>query len=591
MNSPLTSLLTFHTVDYPSGNGLFDSSEKQFGILKIKTTTTDSISSSTIYDSVLGSSIPTWNIGFSIDMSASMSDICKDSRDKMSHIKHTISNILRLFSETTNMVLNVYIQAFDNEVKEIIPFKRVTPENVEELIKEVQKIYPNGSTNLKIPIEYMNRIMEKRMREFPFQKFAHIMLTDGEDTTNNTNNTIVSEVSTLYKNVFVGFGATHNSLLMSAMTKDANNEYWFIDKLESSGFVYGEIIHGILYSAVESVTIVAYNGEIYNWRTNTWETTIHVGSLPCGVEKTFHVRTTEPELFSGKIVGAVDLSGIQHTLDEIMPLPRLVDCNTDIYEEVDLTKYLYRQRVQELLYISKNIDNNDDSTLNYDLRDLKLVVREFFTNMKQYVKTMSLTEDPFWKVLLDDMFITYKTLGSPYSHMYTNSRQSSQGRQQTYAVTNLDDYTLEKELFSPPQRNVNFLGRQSSIGTHMNFTQDVADVDDENSTLEYNYPEPTQFDMQDSEKLTINTTLPYDYTTLPSPPPLRRSSAIGSVAVGNAPQYHYFQDATFPEYEELQHELSDNTETSYATQQIMSVIRSVSQNTSPSAYAAADDNV
>ena len=38
MNSPLTSLLTFHTVEYPSGNGLFDSSEKQFGILKIKTT-------------------------------------------------------------------------------------------------------------------------------------------------------------------------------------------------------------------------------------------------------------------------------------------------------------------------------------------------------------------------------------------------------------------------------------------------------------------------------------------------------------------------------------------------------------------------
>jgi len=573
----------FHTIDYPSGNGLFDSSEKKFGILKIQTASAESITSTTTYDGIIGSSSPTWNIGFSIDMSASMSDTCKDGRDKMSHIKHTISNILRLFSETPSMVLNVYVQAFDNEVKEIITFTRVTPENVEELIQEVKKIYPKGSTNLKLPIECMNRIMEKRMREFPFQKFAHIMLTDGEDTTNNTNNTIVSEVSTLYKNVFVGFGATHNSVLMSAMTKDSNNEYWFIDKLESSGFVYGEIIHGILYSAVETVSIVAYNGEIYNWKTNTWETTIHIGSLPGGVEKTFHVRTTEPELFSGKIVGAVDLSGIQHILDEIMPLPRLVDYETDVYEEVDLTKYLYRQRVQELLYISKNIDDQD-------LCELKSTVREFFTHMKQYVKTMSLTEDPFWKVLLDDMFITYKTLGSPYSHMYTNSRQSSQGRQQTYAVTNLDDYTLETQMFSPPQRNVNFLGRQSSLGTQTILTQATADVDDETSTLEYNYAEPDPFDMQYSERLTIDTTLPYDYTTLPPPPALRRSSAIGGVPVGNPSQYHHFQGETFPEYEDLQHELSDNTETSYATQQIMSVMRSVSQHTSASDYAA-DDNV
>jgi uncharacterized protein YegL len=587
MSSPLTSLFMVNTVEYPSGNGLFDSSENQFGILKIKTVDAapaDSTSLRALHDSVLDSSIPTWNIGFSIDISGSMSDICKDGRNKMAHIKHTISNILRLFSETQTMVLNVYVQVFDNEVKGIIPFTKVTPGNVEELVQKVQEIYPKGSTNLKLPIECMNRIMEKRMREFPFQKFAHIMLTDGEDTSNNTNNTIISEVSTLYKNVFVGFGATHNSVLMSAMSKDSNNEYWFIDKLESSGFVYGEIIHGILYSAVENVSILVDDGEIYNWRTNTWETTINVGSLPYGVEKTFHVRTTDPELFSGKVFGAVDLSGIQETLDEFELLPRVINCDTNIYEEVDLTKYLYRQRVQELLYMSKNAHDQD-------LSKLKSQLREFFIHMKEYVKTMLLTEDLFWKVLLDDLFITYKTLGSPCSHMYTNSRQSSQGRQQTYAVTNLDDYTLETQMFSPPERNVNFLGRQSRLGTQTILTQATADVDDETSTLEYNYAKRDQFDMQDSERLTIDTTLPYDYTTLPSPPALRRSSAIGRVPIDPLlllDDEH--QGATFPDYEELQHELSDNTETSYATQQIMSVMRSVSQHTSASDYAA-DDNV
>ena len=584
MSSPLTSLLMVHTVEYPSGNGLFDSSENQFGILKIKTVDAapaDSTSPRAVHDSVLGSSIPTWNIGFSIDISASMSDICKDGRNKMAHIKHTISNILRLFSETQTMVLNVYVQAFDNEVKGIIPFTKVTPGNIEELVQKVQEIYPKGSTNLKLPIECMNRIMEKRMREFPFQKFAHIMLTDGEDTCNNTNNTIISEVSSLYKNAFIGFGATHNSVLMSDMSNDANNEYWFIDKLESSGFVYGEIIHGILYSAVENVSIVADDGEIYNWRTNTWETTINVGSLPYGVEKTFHVRSTDPELFTGKVFGAVDLSGIRQTLDEFELLPRLIDFDTNIYEEVDLTKYLYRQRVQELLYMSKNTDDQD-------LSQLKSQLREFFIHMKEYVKTMLLTEDPFWKVLLDDLFITYKTLGSPCSHMYTNSRQSSQGRQQMYAVTNIDDNTLDTQNFSQSNAPVSFLGRQSSLGTQMNLTQEETFVDDdvETSTLEYNYPCPDQLNGEDSETLNINTTLPYDYSTLPNPPALRRSSAIG-VTFGNTPQYRNFQSVSFLEGEDLQHELSDNTETSYATQEIMSVMRSVSHNAS----TPADDNV
>jgi hypothetical protein len=97
----------------------------------------------------------------------------------------------------------------------------------------------------------------------------------------------------------------------------------------------------------------------------------------------------------------------------------------------------------------------------------------------------------------------------------------------------------------------------------------------------------TNIDDNILDTLNIDTTLPYDYSTLPNPPALRRSSAFGGMAVSSLPQCHYFQDATLLKDEELQHELSDNTETSYATQEIMSIMRSVSNPVS----APADDNV
>jgi hypothetical protein len=43
------------------------------------------------------------------------------------------------------------------------------------------------------------------------------------------------------------------------------------------------------------------------------------------------------------------------------------------------------------------------------------------------------------KVLLDDIYIAERTLGRDDGAMYTNSRQSSQGRQQTYTVNNVED--------------------------------------------------------------------------------------------------------------------------------------------------------
>ena len=54
------------------------------------------------------------------------------------------------------------------------------------------------------------------------------------------------------------------------------------------------------------------------------------------------------------------------------------------------------------------------------------------------MKNNQLENDELMKNLCDDIHITVHTLGTNYQQMYVNARQTSQGRQQTYNVTDIE---------------------------------------------------------------------------------------------------------------------------------------------------------
>jgi len=428
--------------------GTFDSnlddlrcSEENFGIIKI-----------TVDEMPIQKH--TWDILFSIDISASMSERCRDGKSKLHHIKHTMSNILRLFSKNTEAIFNVCVHAFNHKHKEIFDFVEITTENVEKYIQFIQYIQADGSTDLLIPLEMCEKKYEERQETHPDNKFVHIELTDGEDTSCNTNQTLVSHVTDNYKNIFIGFGVNHNSELLEMFTTNSNNEYRFIDKIDNSGYVYGEIIHNLLYTFVDNGCISVLNGLIYDWKTNEWTHSIDIGSIATGSTKTFHIKTTTPNLMTGKLCdnfgvfcagsqnhhSTLDFAtqnrccNIKKVLSYIEILPDLVDISGNLHE-TDLTKYMFRQKVQELLFEAKTPDN-------IQAFKIKKILKEFFLSMKSYIEANQLNDDIFWKVMLDDIYIVYKTIGKPYSHMYTTTRQVSQGREYSCNTEDItDDYT------------------------------------------------------------------------------------------------------------------------------------------------------
>jgi len=254
----------------------------------------------------------------------------------------------------------------------------------------------------------------------------------------------------------VGYGKNHDSQLLSFLGNAPNNDYRFIDAIEKASLVYGEIVHGLLYKAVGSTILTASNCELYNYLTNEWSHELYVGNLLSEQNKIYHIRSKTP------LTSSVQIKG------HILTTKEEINITADFYPPnfKQLNFYILRQRCQELLYDAlkfserfKLFHNNSNSILlrdpNYFDRDnenknqLKAKLKQFFELLTGYIKTNNLESDPYLKMICDDIYVAYRTLGTRYANMYTCSRQTSQGRQQVYTCSMLNEINGDIDLEEP----------------------------------------------------------------------------------------------------------------------------------------------
>jgi len=385
---------------------------------------------------------------FTIDCSGSMSDNCSDGRTKMQHIIHTLKNMIMYFKENSIKAF-ITINAFDDKIYKIIERSTITDENFYEILSKVQQISPRGSTDIEKALKHSREILATIKFDFPEHNISHIFMTDGEATTGNNNPDFLGEiVDRSVTNAFIGFGIQHDSVLLNALGSGENSGYYFIDKLENCGLVYGEVLHSILYKLIDNVTISVENGLIYDFTNNTWISSLKIGQIVSESNKIYHVVSANPSecivTFSGiKTYEHVDISfiieGIQ--TDEL------------------LTKYIYRQRTLQYLFkvndclkrkninTNGNFDNNwfsfaqkiQSETSTKEEDELKHELVAFITEMKQYMTDNDLVNDGFMKNLCDDIYICYRTFDTKFGAMYVGARQTSQGTQRGYTVSHTPD--------------------------------------------------------------------------------------------------------------------------------------------------------
>jgi len=406
---------------------------------------------------------------FTIDGSGSMDDKDRAGKSKMDYVHMTLKNILRYVTKQqrlgSDVTIYICVDAFDADIIHVIEPTLITMDNETTLIDKIYSIQPGDSTNIEIALDNAKQRIETYHFQNPNHKIFHIMLTDGEANVGEQDIDILKTKIGRESNarqIFIGIGDEHNAIMLKGFSNHANSEYRFIDDGENCGIVYGEMLHSILYPAMENVAITIEHAELYDWKTNTWSSFLKETSYDSECKKTYHIRTKTPYMIITKIIG---LCNDQYNTEETILYLHGMHAITPI-DDMRFMKYLYRQRVLEMLYCHQpeNREDGGDDVISDDL-----ILNGLRDQIANFMNTYHLNDDAFMKTLCQDIYILRQTKNRSYATMYCSARQQSQGRQDSFTPR----YRRRTSMHNPPP-----LRRCPRICTPSHFSSTTLSPDD-----------------------------------------------------------------------------------------------------------------
>lgn len=411
-----------------------------------------------------------------LDNSASMSDKCSDRKTKLNNMQFAIINSLRYLVKH-KILVQVTVYSFDDTIIKVVDSTILCEENIDEIALKIDKITPNGGTNIAAVLD--SEVAFKKSEDDTSDRiFA--MFTDGQATEGRTrNNTKLIEIANKIDDsttiATFGCGLDHDYHLLSGIAKRKNSSYKFIGKLEEAALIMGEFLDKILYKILTQVKISITNGEIYDWRTNSWMTEIATENIVAECNKTYNIRSNTPDTTIVTISAIIVETGepFEYTI---------IDKNLD----QDLRKDIYRQKTLECLFQANEYNRNicEETEIK-----IKTKLRDLLKDMKKFMDDNTLREDLFMKLLCDDIVTAFKTIGTPVGLMYTSSRQTTQGNQSIhnniFEDDNLEIPSMTRGLTTRVQQMDDSLQIPT---TKRGFSLQIQDMDDDLSYKGRQFP-------------------------------------------------------------------------------------------------------
>ena len=103
-----------------------------------------------------------------------------------------------------------------------------------------------------------------------------------------------TSLSEHFYNYFIGYGSQHDAKLLGVLSDFEKSSYHYIDALEKTGFVFGEILHSITHKVLYDCEIVVEHGVIYNYNTNLYTNKLYIGDIVGESNKVYHLFTDHP---------------------------------------------------------------------------------------------------------------------------------------------------------------------------------------------------------------------------------------------------------------------------------------------------------
>ena len=462
--------LLFHNNEYSNkiDNALFEFNFSNFGILNIQCIHNNEMNEKDIFEEKQDN--PNKHIHLSIDKSGSMdlyfNDNDNDNDNKKTKMEQLIITLKNMFNViiNKNIFISFSISLFNDDIYNLIDYIIPNKINIQSIFDLLDTIKPEGSTNFENTFLFIQKKIINLQEKNKQLDITHLFLTDGEINKGEQNINKLNELlinNDNHNHIFIGYGKNHNAILLSQLSKLNNGEYRFIDNFENSGFIYGEILSNIIYKKAKNIIIQLENGFIYNYYTNKWVNLLFINYLSSSVEnRIFQIQTTNIQNLN------ITINGI---LIKKQQQQQFIFNNIQKKENINLIIYIFRQKVQEIIFDTLNGKINKHS------------LKKFFIYMKNYMNDNNLNQVHLMKVLCDDLYIIINTFNNKnYKKLFILSRQTSQGNQYIY---NNNIFPIENEDYN--DNEINNLTRQTTK-TYINDNDNNSDNYNDNNSDNYN---------------------------------------------------------------------------------------------------------
>jgi hypothetical protein len=364
---------------------------------------------------------------FTIDITESMCEKCGSSASKLDNVKETFRNMMTVLANLSNSAeIYICVHAFNTKVKVTVETIRLTTYNVDEVITKIIKLKPKGCTAIDSALKASSSTMQQYSSANPTHQIGHIFMTDGEASYGITEpSELALLVDAHFTNIFIGFGIEHNAEILQHLSNGDDNEYVFVDKMENAPLAYGEIVHRFLYPAAKRVVITAFDGLLYDWQTNAWVQHLTESVIVSESEKTYHIITNDIENVNVVVMGVS-----MHSEESSLNAPQFLATTSPATFDTNLDKYLFRQRVQELLYYARTRSDTFDASH----KTFKSKLENIYRDMRRFIRISEFTDSnlAMFHELCEDIRTVYHTFDTEHRLMYAMSRENSNGRQQSY---------------------------------------------------------------------------------------------------------------------------------------------------------------
>jgi hypothetical protein len=407
----------------------------------------------------------------SIDCSGSMGESasrCQQSQQntKMDFVHATLNNMIDTIisqqEEFSHVEFYLALVQFHSSATCVLHPMRVTADSKDEILEVISRIRPIGGTNFEKCFKEMALLISNEAQHISpsddipehCTQRMHVFLTDGDNNEGNKSiphlASILSASAVQPTQIMIGYGTDHDSAtLQSLCSHFPNSRQWFIDDIEKTGCIFGEILWSSVNAAFTKVSIKTPNAEVYDFETMQWKNEICLGDFAYDSSRTYYIRAPwqHDELVCNFAYTSIEAPQ-DTSCDIVVPL-NYTSAESPETKDAEVEKELWR--LDTITTIDKSIQFfktmrrmtfQDQATEKTRLVDEITAFQEKFL---KYATENNLIEDPYIIQLADDLFVCINGLAvSSIGERYIAARQASQIQQR--AVTINDITPLQREI-------------------------------------------------------------------------------------------------------------------------------------------------